>query len=55
MCLNLRALALAALLAEASGLAVASDDGQAQVGEALGKKGATTPAVSIAWLCRALT
>jgi Domain of Unknown Function (DUF1259) len=43
MCLNLRALALAALLAEASGLAVASDDGQAQVGEALGKKGATTP------------
>ena len=43
MRLHLRALALAALLTEASGLAVAADDWQAQVGEALGKTGATPP------------
>jgi hypothetical protein len=43
MWLHLRQLALVALLAGAPGLAVAADDWQAQVGEALGKTGATTP------------
>jgi len=41
---HLRQLALVALVAGAPGLAVAADDWQAQVGEALGKTGATTPA-----------
>src|SRR5215472_7007059 len=43
MRLHVRELALAALLAGAPGLAVAADDWQAQVGEALGKSGATAP------------
>ena len=43
MRLHVRELALAALLAGAPGLAVAADDWQAQVGEALGKTGATAP------------
>ena len=43
MRLHVRKLALVALLAGAPGLAVAADDWQAQVGEALGKTGATTP------------
>jgi hypothetical protein len=43
MWLHVRHLALVALLAGAPGLAVAADDWQAQVGEALGKAGATTP------------
>src|ERR1700732_305651 len=41
--LRLRELALVAVLAAAPGLAVAADDWQAQVGEALGKSGATAP------------
>ena len=41
MWLHVRELALAAVLAAAPGLAVAADDWQAQVGEALGKSGAT--------------
>src|SRR6201998_3417352 len=43
MRLDLRQLALLALVAGAPGLAVAADDWQAQVGEALGKTGATAP------------
>src|ERR1700745_135993 len=43
MWLHLRQLALVAFVAGASGLAVAADDWQAQVGEALGKNGAATP------------
>ena len=43
MWLHVRHLALVALLAGAPGLAAAADDWQAQVGEALGKTGATTP------------
>src|SRR5438067_2114870 len=43
MRLHLRQLVLVALLAGAPGLAVAADDWQTQVGEALGKAGATTP------------
>src|ERR1700745_4035603 len=43
MWLHLRHLALIALVASAPGFAVAADDWQAQVGEALGKTGATTP------------
>jgi len=43
MGLRVRELALAALLVAAPGLAVAADDWQAQVGEALGKTGATAP------------
>ena len=43
MWLHVRELALVALLAAAPGLAVAADDWQAQVGEALGKTGATAP------------
>jgi hypothetical protein len=43
MWLHLRELALVAVLAAAPGLAVAADDWQAQVGEALGKMGATAP------------
>ena len=43
MRLHVRELALVALLAAAPGLAAAADDWQAQVGEALGKTGATTP------------
>ena len=43
MRLNVRELALAALLAGAPGLAVAADDWQAQVGQALGKTGAAAP------------
>jgi Domain of Unknown Function (DUF1259) len=43
MRLHLRQLALLALVAGAPGLAVAADDWQAQVGEALGKTGATAP------------
>jgi len=41
MWLHVRQLALVALLAGAPSLAVAADDWQAQVGEALGKTGAT--------------
>ena len=41
MWLHLRHLALAAVLAGAPGLAVAADDWQGQVGEALGKTGAS--------------
>src|SRR5215831_13938840 len=43
MWLHLRQLALVAFVAGAPGLAVAADDWQAQVGEALGKTGGTTP------------
>src|SRR5499425_2147841 len=43
MRLHVRELALVALLAGAPGLAVAADDWQAQVGQALGKTGATAP------------
>jgi Domain of Unknown Function (DUF1259) len=43
MGLRVRELALAALLVAAPGLAVAADDWQAQVGDALGKTGATAP------------
>ena len=43
MWLHVRELALVAVLAGAPGLAVAADDWQAQVGEALGKTGATAP------------
>src|SRR5438270_5981985 len=43
MWLHLRRLALIALVASAPGFAVAADDWQAQVGEALGKTGATAP------------
>jgi hypothetical protein len=43
MRLYVRELALVALLAGAPGLAVAADDWQAQVGEALGKTGAAAP------------
>ena len=43
MWLHLRQLALVAFVAGAPGLAVAADDWQAQVGETLGKTGATTP------------
>src|SRR6201998_948719 len=43
MRLHLRQLALLALVAGAPGLAVAADDWQAQVGEALGKTGAPAP------------
>ena len=38
-----RELALVAVLTAAPGIAVAADDWQAQVGEALGKSGATAP------------
>ncbi|MBO0737565.1 MAG: DUF1259 domain-containing protein [Alphaproteobacteria bacterium] len=43
MRLHVQELLLVALLVGAPGLAVAADDWQAQVGEALGKKGATAP------------
>ena len=43
MRLQVRELALAALISGAPGLAVAADDWQAQVGAALGKTGATAP------------
>ena len=43
MRLHVRELALAALLAGAPGFAVAADDWQVQVGEALGKTGAAVP------------
>jgi hypothetical protein len=43
MTLHVRELALIALLAGAPGLAVAADDWQAQVGEALGKSGTAGP------------
>ena len=43
MRLHVRELALVAVLTAAPGIAVAADDWQAQVGEALGKSGATTP------------
>src|SRR5690349_12843433 len=43
MWLHLRHLALVALVVAAPGFAVAADDWQAQVGEALGKTGATAP------------
>ena len=43
MRLHVRGLALAALLAGAPGLAVAADDWQTQVGQALGKTGAAAP------------
>ena len=43
MRLHGREFALSALLAGAPGLAVAADDWQAQVGEALGKTGAAAP------------
>src|SRR5215813_15357369 len=43
MRLHVRKLALVALVAGAPVLAVAADDWQAQVGEALGKSGATAP------------
>ena len=43
MWLHLRHLALVALVAAAPGFAAAADDWQAQVGEALGKTGATAP------------
>jgi len=43
MRLHVREFAVAALLAGAPGLAVAADDWQAQVGEALGKTGAMAP------------
>jgi hypothetical protein len=43
MRLHVRELALVAVLTAAPGLAVAADDWQAQVGEALGKTGSATP------------
>jgi hypothetical protein len=43
MSLRVRELALVAVLAAAPGLAVAADDWQAQVGEALGKSGVAAP------------
>ena len=43
MRLHVREFALAALLAGAPGLAVAADDWQGQIGEALGKAGAAAP------------
>ena len=43
MRLHVRELALVAVLTAAPGIAVAGDDWQAQVGEALGKSGATAP------------
>src|SRR6516162_8317017 len=43
MRLNVRELALAALLAGAPGISAVADDWQAEVGQALGKTGATTP------------
>ena len=43
MWLHLRQLALVALLAGVPGVSAAADDWQAQVGEALGKTGATAP------------
>jgi len=43
MWFNLRELAVAALFAAAPGAAFAADEWQAQVGEALGKTGTTTP------------
>src|SRR5499433_1980801 len=43
MRLHVRELALVAVLTAAPGLAVAADDWQVQVGEALGKSGATAP------------
>ena len=43
MRLHVRELALVAVLTGAPGIAVAADDWQAQVGEALGKSGATAP------------
>ena len=43
MRLHVREFAVAALLAGAPGLAVAADDWQTQVGEALGKTGAAAP------------
>src|SRR6516165_1893658 len=43
MRLHVRELALVAVLAAAPGLAIAADDWQAQVGEALGKTGSATP------------
>ena len=43
MSLHVRELALVALLAGAPGVAVAADDWQTQVGEALGKTGTTVP------------
>src|SRR6516162_1106381 len=43
MRLHVRELALVAVLTAAPGLAVAADDWQAQVGEALGKPGAAAP------------
>jgi Domain of Unknown Function (DUF1259) len=43
MWLHVRELALVAVLAAAPGLAIAADDWQAQVGEALGKTGSATP------------
>ena len=43
MRLHVRELALVAVLTAAPGIAVAADDWQAQVGEALGKSGATAP------------
>src|SRR6202023_4201419 len=41
MCLHVRRLAIVAIVAGSPSLAVAADDWQAQVGEALGKTGAT--------------
>ena len=43
MWLHMRQLAIVALVAGSPGLAVAADDWQAQVGEALGKTGAAAP------------
>ena len=43
MRLYVRELALVTVLTGAPGIAVAADDWQAQVGEALGKSGATAP------------
>src|SRR5271169_3832303 len=43
MSLHVRGLALIAVLAGAPGVAVAADDWQAQVGQALGKSGAAAP------------
>src|SRR5580693_1144693 len=43
MWLHVRRLAIVAIVAGAPSLAVAADDWQAQVGEALGKTGATAP------------
>jgi hypothetical protein len=53
MWLHVRQLAIVALVAGSPSLAVAADDWQAQVGEALGKTGATAAGGIYRVACRA--